>query len=185
MSQPQLGERIKALRKAKNYTIEQVSTLCGLSKSFISMLENGRTNVSATKLEKLASIFGLRASDLLPDASSQALIHVVRKNEGATVKGFGAGINAHLLSNDFHRRIQPVLLTLEPGATLENETGHAGEEFVFILSGRLQLTVDEYTPVTLESGDSAYYPCALSHTFKNVSKAVTSLLTISTPPKLV
>ena len=38
-----LGRRIRALRLAKGYTLKQVAALAGLSPSFVSMLENGKT----------------------------------------------------------------------------------------------------------------------------------------------
>ena len=185
MSQPQLGQRIRALRAAKGYTIAQVATLSNLSKSFISMLENGHTNISATRLESLASLFGLRASDLLPDASTASLVHVVRAGQGPAIKGFGGDTKAQLLTKDLHRRIQPVLLRLAPGAAHENTVGHAGEEFIYILGGIVALEVDTDPAVVLERGDSAYYPSSLSHRYTNPAEDEAVLLTISTPPRLI
>ena len=183
-SQPQLGIRIRALRQAKSYTIEQVALLSGLSKAFISMLENGKTGISADKLERLASIFGLSASDLLPSTSSHSFIQLVRAAERPLIPQLGAGITARLLTKDLHRRLQPVLMTLEPDASHTNEIGHAGEELVYLLSGKLCLTVDT-VEVNLEPGDTAYYPSALRHRFFNPGKEVATLITISTPPKLI
>ena len=48
MSAEHLGRRLKAVRLARNYTIAEVAQLTGMSRSFISMLENGKTNISAT-----------------------------------------------------------------------------------------------------------------------------------------
>lgn len=184
MTQPQLGARVRALRQAKGYTLEQVALLAGLSRSFVSMLENGKSGISAEKLERLAGVFGLRASDLLPDASAPSLIQVVRAEEGPRLGRLAPGVAARLLTKDLHRLLQPVLMTLEPGAHHANEAGHAGEELVYLLAGELRLKVDTLE-VTLGAGDTAYYPSALSHHYFNDGSEVAVLLTIGTPPKAV
>lgn len=185
MTQPHLGERLRALRKAKEYTLEQVAILSGLSKSFISMLENGQTNISASKLDRLTSLFGLRASDVLSDASGSPLIQVVREGQGPAIKGFEGEVKAFLLSKDLYRRIQPVLLHLAITAKHENSRGHPGEEFIYILKGDIKLTVDKDQVVMLSQGDSAYYPSSLSHCYENTGPEEAQLITISTPPKLI
>ena len=181
MSAEHLGRRLKAVRLARNWTITQVSQLTGMSRSFISMLENGKTNISATRLQKLASVFDLTMTDLLPDEQSHRLIQIVRDGEGAQIKGFAEGIEANLLVRDMQRRIQPVLLVLGVGMSHSNEHGHAGEEFVFVLDGTLEVSVDRGEYVTLTRGDAAFYPSALSHVFRNAGEDECRLLTISTP----
>lgn len=181
MSAEHLGRRLKAVRQARGYSLAEVGRLTGMSRSFISMLENGKTNISATRLQKLASVFDLTMADLLPDDESRGLIQIVRDGEGATLRGFAEGITANLLVRDMQRRIQPVLLVLEPGTGHFNEHGHAGEEFVFVLEGALDVSIDQAEFVTLTAGDAAFYPSALSHEFRNSGTVTCRLLTISTP----
>lgn len=181
MSAEHLGRRLRAVRLARNYTIAEVAQLSDMSRSFISMLENGKTNISATRLQRLAAVFDLSMSDLLPDEQSRGLVQVVRGGKGATLRGFPEGVSAQLLVRDMQRRIQPVLLTLEPGSRHANEHGHAGEEFVFVLEGTLEISIDQGEHLALAAGDAAFYPSALSHEFRNVSGDTCRLLTISTP----
>ena len=183
MAQPRLGERIRALRKAKGYTLTQLAGLAGVSPSFLSMLERGKTDVAAQRLQAIAGAFGLSAGDLLPDAGSHALIQTVRAARRPQGRDLGPGVHARMLTCDLHRRIQPVLLSLARGAAHLNETGHAGEEFIHVLRGRVLLVVDGDQETTLEEGDSAYYPSALSHAYENVGDGEAELITISTPPK--
>ena len=98
--------------------------------------------------------------------------------------GLGPGVAASLLTRDLHRRIQPVLMTLAPGARHANEVGHAGEEVVYLLAGTLVLRVDAME-VALAAGDTAYYPSALAHAYFNPGPLEAVLLTIGTPPKPV
>ncbi len=180
-----LGERIRSLRQAKGYTLKQLSTLTGLSASFVSMLENGKTGVAAARLQRVAEAFGLSAADLLPAAGTGALIQTVRLDRRPNVRGLGEGVAAEMLVRDLDRRLQPVIITLAVGARHLNAIGHAGEEFVLVLSGSIELVVDGDESVVLEVGDSAYYPSALSHAYENVGSSEARLLTISTPPKMV
>ena len=180
-----LGQRIRSLRLAKGYTLKQLATLAGLSTSFLSMLETGKTGVAASRLQAIAEVFGLALADLLPESGSQSLIQTVRVSRRPVVPNLGPGVQAEMLVRDLHRRIQPVLLSLEPGARHSNDVGHAGEEFVLVLEGEIALVVDGDQSTVLAQGDSAYYPSALSHSYENVGPGLAQLFTISAPPKLI
>lgn len=181
MSQTYLGHRLRALRLAHGYTLQQVGERSGLSRSFLSMLENGRTNISATRLQKLAGVFGLSLSDLLPDEGARSPLHVVRAGEGEQLEGFPAGVAATLLFRDPHRRVQPVLLALAPGAVNHNEQGHAGDEFVFVLQGCLEVAVGEGGFTPLGEGDAAFYSGALRHSYRNPGERIAHVLTLNAP----
>lgn len=181
MNRANLGHRLRAVRQARGYTLADVATLSGLSKSFLSMLETGKTNVSAGRLQRLAAVYDLTIDDLLPGERQRGLVHVVRDGDGPELKGFGTGLEARLLVRDMARRIQPVRLRLAPGTTHANERGHAGEEFVLVLRGRIELAVDHDDVATLDEGDTAFYPSALSHAYRNPTDEPAELLTISAP----
>lgn len=180
-----LGERIRSLRLARGYTLKQLATLAGLSPSFVSMLETGKTGVAASRLQAIAEAFGLSAADLLPETNSQSLIQTVKADRRPRVPGLAGGVSAEMLVRDLHRRIQPVLLTLAVGAVHLNAVGHAGEEFLMVLRGAVRLVVDEDQSVDLGPGDSAYYPSALSHAYENVGEVEAEVFTISAPPRLI
>ena len=181
MNRENLGHRLRAVRRARGYTLAEVAMLSGMSKSFLSMLETGKTNVAAKRLQRLAAVYDLTIADLLPDESSPGLVQVLRKGEGARLKGFGDGIEAQLLVRDLHRRIHPVRLLLEPGTEHANDRGHAGEEFVMVLKGSIGLSVDGAAFVPLTEGDTAFYPSALSHVYRNDEAEPAEILTISVP----
>ncbi|MBB6097075.1 transcriptional regulator with XRE-family HTH domain [Deinobacterium chartae] len=180
-----LGERIRALRLARGYTLQQVAERSGCSRSFLSMLERGQTDVSARLLQRIAQTFDLTASDLLPDSQRADFLKIVRAGEAPRTASLQPGVSAELLSTDLLQRIQPVLLTLAPGGRHTNETGHAGEEFLYVLEGEVELSVHDAPPKLLRAGDSAYYPSALPHRLINGGEVLARVLTISTPPRLV
>lgn len=180
-----LGERLRALRQTRGLTLQQVADASGCSRSFLSMLERGQTDVSVTLLQNVAAVFNLTASDFLPDAGNGNFLKVVRQGEAPRRVGLGEGIHVDVLFTDLFQKIQPVLLTLAPGTEHRNETGHAGEEFVYVLSGEVRLTVHDAPARQLRTGDSAYYPSALPHHLANTSAETVTILTMSTPPRLV
>jgi len=53
-----IGKRIKYFRESKNWTQERLADEAGVSKSFISEVENDRRNPSAGKLLDIASVLG-------------------------------------------------------------------------------------------------------------------------------
>ncbi|ADI14437.1 helix-turn-helix domain-containing protein [Truepera radiovictrix] len=181
MNRHHLGHRLRALRLAHGYTLQQVAERSGLSRSFLSMLENGRTNVSAVRLQKLAGVFGLGLSDLLPNEGGQSGLRVLRAGEGERLAGFPPGVEATLYFRDPHRRVQPVHLTLGPGAVNHNEEGHAGDEFLLVLEGRVEVAVGEGDFTVLEAGDAAFYSSALRHTYRNPGPETARLLTLNAP----
>jgi transcriptional regulator with XRE-family HTH domain len=181
--QPNLGLRLRALRLGHGYTLSQLASYSGLSKSFLSMLENGYTNVSVTRLQRLAAVFGLGVADLVPEEAARAPVEVMRHGDARPLPGFAAGVEARHLAREGARRLEPILLRLEPGAQHTNVTGHAGEEFVHVLAGTVRLTVAEAAPLELSAGDSASYPSALSHRYHNATAEPALLLTVNTPPR--
>ncbi len=184
-AQLRLGERLRALRQARGMTLQQLADAASCSRSFLSMLERGQTDVSATLLQRLAAVFHLTASDFLPDEGRADFLKIVRHGEAPRTVELSPGIHVQLLFTDLLQKIQPVLLTLQPGTEQRNDTGHAGEEFVYVLEGEVQLNVHDAPTRTLRSGDSAYYPSALPHRMTNNARDVARILTMSTPPRLV
>jgi transcriptional regulator with XRE-family HTH domain len=181
MDEANLGRRLRAVRHARGQTLAEVSTLSGLSRSFLSMLETGKTNVSAEKLQRLVRVYDLTLDDVLPSETSKGLAQIVRAGDGARLTGFRGGIEARLLVRDMQRRIQPVRLVLPPGAEHRNDEGHAGEEFLMVLEGTVVFELDDVPAERLEVGDSAFYPSALAHAYRNDGDAPAVLLTISVP----
>jgi glyoxylate utilization-related uncharacterized protein len=136
-------------------------------------------------LQRVTRVFGLSAADILPDEGQAEFLKVVRHQEAPQTVHLAEGVEAQILFSGVAHRIQPVLLTLAVGSSQRNETGHAGEEFVYVLAGEVRLVVHDAPPRTLRPGDSAYYPSALPHSLSNAGKTDAQVLTLSTPPRLV
>lgn len=64
--------RIKELRTAKKLTVEQLASALGMSKSYVSELENGRKEINGRRLEAFAKFFGVQVPDLISDPDVKA-----------------------------------------------------------------------------------------------------------------
>ena len=61
--------RVKELRIARQMTIEQLASLAGMSKSYLSEIENGKKQINGRRLEAIARVLGVTAADLISDSS--------------------------------------------------------------------------------------------------------------------
>src|SRR3569623_919872 len=65
--QSALGERLRAIRQLRRKTLKDVASGAGISESFLSQLERGRTNATIATLQRLSTALGIEVSDLFLD----------------------------------------------------------------------------------------------------------------------
>ena len=85
------------------------------------------------------------------------------------------------MTNAQKNALEPILVTLAPGAATEEDDPHEGEEFGYILSGSAVLTVGEMRH-RLRRGDSFYFRPNGVHALANCGKSECRALWVSTPP---
>ena len=77
--------------------------------------------------------------------------------------------------------MEPILVTLAPHQALENDTPHQGEEFGFVLSGRITVRIAD-RKYEVKAGESFYYGADRNHFIENPSGREARFLWVSTPP---
>jgi transcriptional regulator with XRE-family HTH domain len=176
-----MGDSIRKARKKKKLTLHDVSEAASISISFLSEIERDKANPSMSVLKRIGNALQINFRDLLADDERSL---VIRKNERKPlVQSEGSRITWYALSQGNSNKMGPLLGELEEGGSSgEISVGHSeGEEFTFVVSGRLEIIVgnDRYV---LEEGDSIYYDATIPHRYKNVWKGETILISVSTPP---
>ena len=73
--------------------------------------------------------------------------------------------------------MDPFLVSLEPSETEEERSTHDGQEFIFVLHGKMEVRLGEETHV-LEPGDSIYYDSTVPHLVKCQGKETTHILAV-------
>ena len=120
--------------------------------------------MSISLLIKLSELYGVDTTTLLTgQAPRLSVCALTRRNMGTTVKRAKHYIYKNLAYNFNHRKIEPLLVTVEPGTNADMETNsHEGHEFDYVLQGALRLKVGDQDMI-LNEGDSAYYDSIHPH----------------------
>ncbi len=179
-----VGSRLREIRQGRGMSLTDVAEGTAISPSFLSLVENGRSDITIGRLTRLVEFFQITIGDLLPSPEA-AEPDIVRAAERRLIHSPAEGIDVYMLGIDSRRSMMPMLLVFEPGAKLAEYGRHPGEEFLLVLSGRLQLTLMRSEPRILNTGDSAYYPGDRMHLFANASEDdVLELICVDSPPNL-
>ena len=184
-----IGLRIKSLRKDKGLSLAGLAKSTGVSEATLSRVENGQTLVSAHHLYQLANALGADITAFFDEASpplTTGIRSICRKGEGVALAT--ARYEALVLCTDLAaKRMHPAINTVT--LTQLGEAGgysrHDGEEFVFVLGGRLSLATEFYEPLMLEEGDSIYFDSHMGHAYLSGDGRPARILVIATtePPK--
>jgi transcriptional regulator with XRE-family HTH domain len=174
-----VGDTIRELRSQHELTLRQLSERTGLSSSYISAVERSLASPSIASLQKLASAFDTNVLTLMSDSYEAPDTPVIRRTERRVLRS-GHGVTIEDLSTA-HSDLEPLLFTIEPGGGSDGALSHAGEEFLYVLEGRLRLRLDGVDDYDLEAGDSMSYGSLRAHHFSNVGDEVTVVVWINTP----
>ncbi len=147
-----IGEKIKYLRQANGLTQEELADRCELSKGFISQLERNMTSPSITTLMDILDSLG---TDLPAFFQEQTAGQVVFSQQDYAIKEDteqGHDI-CWLIPNAQKNRMEPILVTLQPGGQTSTDHPHEGEEFGYVLEGRILITIGQ-RKIKARRGDS-------------------------------
>lgn len=175
----QLGRKIRDLRLRRGLTVQQLAELTGLSKGFISQVENSRTSPSLATLQDLARALETSVAYLVVEEDQAP--HLVRASERPKLQIGGNTSCVEVLSAQPRRNLELIQAELPPGvAAGDKRHYHHGEEVVLCLEGRVTLHCGEHTMV-LEAGDSCHFDGRVHHAVENSGEVVARVLIAMTP----
>lgn len=182
-----LGRRVRRLRMEAGKTLRAQAREIGIAPSSLSALENGHGGVSLRRLQLVAEHFGVHITELLGETAAESGAPGVEiiPDCAATVAAVqrGQGVTYQLLGNGRGHTIQPYLLTFQPGGGFDRDMiGHPGEEFAYVLHGRVELVI-EGERHELGQGDVIRFNTERPHAFRNASHVgVATVIGAATPP---
>ena len=181
---PTLAERLRQARVARNLSLAEVAEATDISTSFLSLVERGRSDITIGRLVRLVHFYGISIVDLIPSEGAKSP-ELVRIQDRRLLHSPAEGIDVFLLGPDTQRTMMPMLLEFEAGAHLAEYGRHEGEEWVYVLEGRLSLEFEDSEPTQLEPGDGAYYVAKRPHLFRNAdAKRRLQVICVDSPPVL-
>lgn len=162
----ELGERLKNLRKKKGLTLKQLADITGLSVGFLSNVERGVNSPTIVSLRKICDSLNISFFELLkPNIQEQRVVRSNARTE--LVNSQRSKARYEVLAVGVNKKMQPLCITLEAGGSMgEMEVGHEGEEFGYILKGKMEIEVAGETYL-LEEGDSIYIEEYVPHRYRN------------------
>lgn len=166
MSELGIGDRLRAARRKRGLTLEQLGAATGLSKGFISHVERDVTAPSVASLLAICEAVRLPIGSLFENGDAR----LVRAGEAPQIFFGGRNIAEYVLTPRAERRVQVLQTILEPGGTGGDEayTLPVEVEVAYVVEGELELVIDRAT-YTLKKGDAITFAGHDPHTWRNPS----------------
>jgi DNA-binding transcriptional MerR regulator/quercetin dioxygenase-like cupin family protein len=176
-----VGRKVRRLRQAAGATLDAVAAECGISASVLSTFERTSHGLSFTALHAVAQHLGTTVAALSGQSLGAQGESLVRSGSWKSWPPTSSGVTVHVLAEgqnqmDCHR------FQLAPGASSEGAYQHEGEEFIHVLTGRLEIILDGDHFFELSAGDSFYFESRRPHSWRNAADTETVLIWINTPP---
>ncbi|CTQ48783.1 helix-turn-helix domain-containing protein [Jannaschia donghaensis] len=178
-----LGLRVRDLRKAHGWTLEQAARQAGLARSTLSKIENGQMSPTFDALKKLATGLEISVPQLFtPPSKAQVMGRrdVTRHGEGRT--HVTTTYEHELLAATITKKSMLPYRARVRARSFEEFDGwvrHDGEEFLLILTGTVRLFLEFYEPVEMKRGDSAYYDASMGHNVISTSAEDATILWVT------
>ena len=178
-----LGARVRELRKARDWTLEQAAKQAGLARSTLSKIENGQMSPTYDALKKLAVGLDISVPQLFTPPSKGQVngrMAVTRGGEEGTqiTTTYEHALLAEALTT---KKMLPYRARIR-ARRMEDFDGwvrHDGEEFLFVLTGQIRLYTEFYEPIEMKRGDSAYYDAAMGHNVVSISPEDATILWVT------
>ena len=170
--QPTLGKLLRGLRNRNGWTLREMSDRSGIPVSTLSKVEHDRLTLTYDKLQQLSQRLGIRMSELFAESADDSDSRVTaRRSIGRldrSIQVTTANYDYHYLCPELRRkRMIPVLTNIR--AKNAEEFGdlvhHSGEEYIYVLDGRIEVHTEFYDPVVLEKGESIYIDSQMGHAY--------------------
>ncbi len=172
-----IGAHLRQLRIRRGLSLAQVAKTAGISVGFLSSLERSHMSASVGTLRKLARFYKTNILEFFDTADSNS--RVVSPDHRKVLEA-GPGVRMELLAWG-NTVMEPHLFRIAPQAGSGDSYTHEGEEFLYLLRGKLHISVNEQE-YRLKTGDSFYFESATPHRWRNPGQTETWVIWVNTPP---
>jgi transcriptional regulator with XRE-family HTH domain len=151
-----LGAGLRHARKVKGLSLAQVAAATGISRSLLSLIETGRSDITIGRLSRLAQLYDIRLSDLVPDPRHPDPV-VVRADDRQGFHYTAEGIDVEILVPEGRHMLQALISTFEPRAAMADYVVQGVEQLVHVLRGHIRTEFADGRELELRPGDSATF----------------------------
>ena len=173
-----IGQKIKELRTLRGLTQEELANRCELTKGYISQLENDLTSPSISTLTDILTALGTNLKEFFNESDDKTIVfkkddYFIKEEENYSI--------TWLVPNSQKNEMEPILYKLAPGASSDIDYPHEGQEFGYVVSGKIIVVYGSNQEVCKE-GESFYITTDKNHYIKNNGKKEAVVVWVSSPP---
>jgi transcriptional regulator with XRE-family HTH domain len=174
-----VGNQLRALRKARRFSIRNLAEISGLSVNTLSLIENGKTSPSVNTLSQLAQSLNVPITAFFEIEHKKKIVYQKAGERKQIV--FSQGQLESLSGDMPHVGSEPFITRLEPNASSGVEPIiYAGRQFIYCLEGHITYTIEgEAYPLT--PGDSLIFGAYTPHSWQNTFPASSRALLVLCP----
>ena len=175
----EIGIRIRNLRNQNGLTQEELADRTELTKGFISQLERGLTAPSVSTLYDIVECLGSNLSDFFYKENNLQVVYP--KEDYFEKEDDSCRKITWLIATAQSKSLEPIRVELAPGQTLPEDKPHEGEEFGYVLKGKIKVHYGD-NAYLVSKGDSFIYPANRKHRISSACNTAAVFLWISSPP---
>lgn len=177
-----VGERIRKRRKELGHSLRKLGARTGLTASFLSQVETGQCAPSLSSLQRIATALELPMFAFLDD--SQVPSPITRASERPRLDISDPGLCYELLSRDLGGQVMALMIRVQAGGRrIAEKLSKPTDEVMYVISGRLSITIDDQT-YTLDRGDAISYKGRSLREFSAMDDQELQVICCLTPPVL-
>ena len=163
-----IGQQVRAFRREKGFTRQDVGQRTGLDVVYLEEIESGGVAPPLGVLIKIAKALNMRLGRFISSGEIKPFT-IVRKDQRKAISRFTASKDNRygytyesLAADKKDRHMEPFMVTLVPSGAKKELSSHEGQEFIYVLKGVMEVTLDDEIEV-LHPGDSIYYDSTVPH----------------------
>jgi transcriptional regulator with XRE-family HTH domain len=180
-----LTKRLKEIRVNRKLTLENLAKLTGLSKGYLSQIENSDQPPPIYTLSRISRALGVDIAELFArpsDSIPYQEIVIGRRDEHQLMSREGTPYGytyEDLAAYKKGKNMEPFIVTVgfDPKVDIHKDFHHDGEEFLYVLEGRLEFFYKGESYI-LEAGDYVYVDADKPHSGRSLGKKEAKLLIV-------
>ncbi len=173
-----IGRKIKSMRIQNQLTLEELANRSELTKGFLSQVERDLTSPSIATLEDILEALGTTLADFFKEEKNEKIVfgdddYFENKQDDYMI--------SYIVPNAQKNSMEPILIELQNGASSMEIEPHEGEEFGYVIAGKIVLVYKEKRYI-VKKGQTFYIKGDQTHFLCNENETVAKVIWVSNPP---